>query len=85
MYKSIKHKDISILEFQQKPFEIKFNPQIKDVLFVLPFNFENHPKPLMKEVTVDASCGAAVLRGADIFVPGVLAVNSSMLISFMFN
>lgn len=50
---------------------------INDVLFVLPQQFENHPKAVSKEVIVDASCGTAVLRGADIFVPGVLAANSS--------
>ena len=31
--------------------------------------------PVEKEVIVDLHCGAAVLRGADIFVPGVMAAH----------
>ena len=47
------------------------------MLIIDPENFENKPEPLDKEIIVDSSCGTAVLRGADIFVPGVLAANSS--------
>ena len=30
-----------------------------------------------KEIMVDTDCGTAVLRGADIFAPGVLAASAS--------
>ncbi|XP_066934831.1 tRNA (cytosine(72)-C(5))-methyltransferase NSUN6-like [Clytia hemisphaerica] len=60
-------------------YSVKIHPQIKDALIIEPKNFENKPEPLQKEIIVDSSCGTAVLRGADIFVPGVLAANSNVV------
>ena len=32
------------------------------------------PIPVVLEVVVDEACGLAVLRGADVFAPGILAI-----------
>lgn len=31
--------------------------------------------PVVKEIIVDSHCGAAILRGADIYAPGVMAAH----------
>ena len=55
---------------------MKVHQHVQDALIIVPEKFESNPQPLDKEIIVDSSCGTAVLRGADIFVPGVLAANS---------
>ena len=52
------------------------HPTISDVVLIASSKFKVLPTPVEKEVIVDSVCGAAVLRGADIFVPGVLAAHS---------
>lgn len=54
--------------------EIYVHPDIPDCIVVGPLRklcqVQEHPV----EIIVDQSCGLAVLRGADIFAPGVLAM-----------
>lgn len=58
------------------PPPIVVHPALKDVL-VVPSRGPN-PKPpeVTKEVIVDQSCGMAVLRGADVFVLGIMGAPS---------
>ncbi|GAA6215083.1 putative methyltransferase NSUN6 isoform X1 [Lates japonicus] len=48
------------------------HPQIPDVL-LLPVHGPRPVKQLSSEVVVGAQCGSAVLRGAHVFAPGILA------------
>ncbi|XP_033964553.1 tRNA (cytosine(72)-C(5))-methyltransferase NSUN6 isoform X1 [Pseudochaenichthys georgianus] len=48
------------------------HPRIPDVL-LLPVDGPRSVEQLSSEVVVGAQCGSAVLRGANVFVPGILA------------
>ncbi|EDW40304.1 GL24972 [Drosophila persimilis] len=53
---------------------------LPEVLCIAPLEAElalSVPDPTLKEVIVDTSCGAALLRGAHIYAPGVLAMESN--------
>ncbi|XP_070784283.1 tRNA (cytosine(72)-C(5))-methyltransferase NSUN6 isoform X3 [Enoplosus armatus] len=52
--------------------QILLHPQIPDVL-LLPVDGPRPVKQLSSEVVVGAQCGSAVLRGAHVFVPGIVA------------
>ncbi|XP_068160037.1 tRNA (cytosine(72)-C(5))-methyltransferase NSUN6 isoform X2 [Antennarius striatus] len=52
--------------------QIFTHPQIPDVL-LLPVDGPRPVKQLHPEVVVGAQCGSAVLRGAHVFVPGIIA------------
>jgi len=54
--------------------------ELDDVLVVTSKQVLGRYKIHAKEVIVDAICGAAILRGADLFAPGVLAADPSMKI-----
>ncbi|KAM9501024.1 tRNA (cytosine(72)-C(5))-methyltransferase NSUN6 isoform 1-T1 [Clarias gariepinus] len=56
---------------------ILFHPQIPDVL-LLPVRGPRDVSMLNAEVTVGAQCGSAVLRGANVFAPGVLGAPKFM-------
>lgn len=45
---------------------------IPDVLLVCSTEQPKHIEPVSTEVIVDELCGMAALRGADVFVPGIL-------------
>lgn len=64
------------------------HPVLSDCLVIPPWLEGNSetPQPRHKvEVVVDAACGAAVLRGADVFAPGVMGLlPCKLLISFYF-
>ena len=51
------------------------HPSVDDVLLIQGSGPHVDLTPVEKEVIVDLHCGAAVLRGADIFVPGVMAAH----------
>lgn len=55
-----------------KPIEIKKVPE--SLCFQFSDKCSEPPLKDLKEVIVDASCGAAILRGAHIFAPGVLSM-----------
>ncbi|KAG7256332.1 hypothetical protein CRUP_017925, partial [Coryphaenoides rupestris] len=57
--------------------EIQQHPVIPDVL-LLPVIGPRAVVPLGSEVVVGAQCGSAVLRGAHVFAPGILATPKSM-------
>ena len=46
-----------------------------DILLIHGFGPDSYPLPVEKEVIVDTQCGAAVLRGADVFAPGVMGAH----------
>ncbi|KAL3040616.1 tRNA (cytosine(72)-C(5))-methyltransferase NSUN6 isoform X2 [Trematomus bernacchii] len=52
--------------------QILSHPRIPDVL-LLPVDGPRPVEQLRSEVVVGAQCGSAVLRGANVFVPGILA------------
>lgn len=54
------------------PVEIVPHPYIPDVL-LLPVNGPRHVQQLQSEVVVGALCGSAVLRGAHVYAPGIVA------------
>ncbi|XP_054287619.1 tRNA (cytosine(72)-C(5))-methyltransferase NSUN6-like [Macrosteles quadrilineatus] len=51
-------------------------PDVPELLVLDPWVRLALPQPPQREVVVDAACGAAVLRGANVFAPGLLAVPS---------
>uniref|UniRef100_A0A3Q3L040 NOP2/Sun RNA methyltransferase 6 n=1 Tax=Mastacembelus armatus TaxID=205130 RepID=A0A3Q3L040_9TELE len=60
------------LSSEEVSLQIVPHPQIPDVL-LLPVNGPRPVKQLSSEVVVGAQCGSAVLRGAHVFAPGILA------------
>ncbi|XP_020816417.1 LOW QUALITY PROTEIN: putative methyltransferase NSUN6 [Drosophila serrata] len=48
-------------------------------------NLKYSPDSSLREVIVDATCGAALLRGAHIYAPGVLAMESNTQLNEMVN
>ncbi|XP_026217791.1 tRNA (cytosine(72)-C(5))-methyltransferase NSUN6 isoform X2 [Anabas testudineus] len=57
---------------EQVSLQILPHPQIPDVL-LLPVYGPRSVKQLVSEVVVGAQCGSAVLRGAHVFAPGIIA------------
>ncbi|KAG7224996.1 hypothetical protein INR49_014914 [Caranx melampygus] len=57
---------------EEVPLQILPHPRIPDVL-LLPVDGPRPVKQLSSEVVVGAQCGSAVLRGAHVFAPGILA------------
>lgn len=60
---------------------ISFHPQLPNVITISQVHaaLDNildvlKPEPNLKEVMVDVTCGAALLRGAHLYAPGVLAM-----------
>ncbi|KAG8230308.1 hypothetical protein J437_LFUL008500, partial [Ladona fulva] len=59
--------------------DIAVHPSIPDLLVVGPIKTSiNVSSPVKCEVIVDSVCGAAVLRGAHVFAPGVLGMSSEI-------
>ena len=48
---------------------------LKDVLLIHGSGPKDDLVQVVKEIIVDSHCGAAILRGADIFAPGVMAAH----------
>ena len=48
---------------------------LKDILLIHGSGPKDDLVPALKEIIVDSHCGAAILRGADIYAPGVVAAN----------
>ncbi|KAK5849832.1 hypothetical protein PBY51_014136 [Eleginops maclovinus] len=66
-----KHQMCSSSE-EEVSFQIFPHPRIPDVL-LLPVDGPRPVKQLSSEVVVGAQCGSAVLRGAHVFIPGIIA------------
>ena len=49
------------------------HPTLSNVLLIEGAGPHTDLVPVQKEIIVDLHCGAAVLRGADIYAPGVMA------------
>lgn len=58
--------------------EIEFYPSIPEVLIINNLNRQQaiNPSPGNKQIIVDTTCGAALLRGAHIYAPGVLGMQT---------
>ena len=64
---------------KRAPYVVTQHPLLNDVLLVRSENEDStNYQCCEKEVIVDTSCGSAVLRGADIFAPGVLAAHPGL-------
>ena len=48
---------------------------LKDILLIHGSGPRDDLVPVVKEIIVDLHCGAAILRGADIYAPGVIAAH----------
>ena len=68
-------KDCKWKEGRQCHYKVTAHPSVDDVLLIQGSGPHVDLAPVEKEVIVDLHCGAAVLRGADIFVPGVMAAH----------
>jgi hypothetical protein len=49
------------------------HPKLPDTVVISGFN-EADLRPQEREIIVDATCGAAVLRGAHVFAPGIMGM-----------
>ncbi|XP_067937869.1 tRNA (cytosine(72)-C(5))-methyltransferase NSUN6-like [Watersipora subatra] len=60
-------------------FDVRLHPVITDLLVISSINHGPIPREqLEKEVVVDRFCGAAVLRGADVFASGLLVMSPNI-------
>lgn len=57
---------------------VSVHPLLKDILLVVNTSAQKELKHHEKHVIVDTSCGAAILRGSDVFAPGVLAASGDL-------
>ena len=57
-------------------FNVTEHPQIPDILLVSAKEVAAKPSERKDEVIVGCQCGTAVLRGAHVFAPGVLAASA---------
>ena len=55
--------------------KVIFHPELPDVLVVCGGKVREELKRSEKEVIVDRLCGTAILRGSDIYAPGILAAH----------
>lgn len=62
-------------EGQQCHYQVREHPRLTDVLLIDGSGPHVDLVPVEKEIVVDLHCGAAVLRGADLFAPGVMAAH----------
>ena len=71
----------------RKPVEITTHPVLNDVLRIAssPSCRVLQPNPAFKTVIVDRLCGEAVLRGSDIFAPGVMCASAGVNAQDMVN
>ena len=53
--------------------EVHLHPSVPDILLVSTQGLDKNVIITDKEVIVGSQCGTAVLRGANVFAPGVLA------------
>ncbi|XP_045168812.2 tRNA (cytosine(72)-C(5))-methyltransferase NSUN6-like [Mercenaria mercenaria] len=60
------------VERGSNPPPIVLHPALKDVLVIPSRGPNSKPPEVKKEVIVDLACGMAVLRGADVFVLGIM-------------
>ena len=52
---------------------------LKDILLIHGSGPYDDLVPSVKEIVVDPHCGAAILRGANIYAPGVMAAHPGKL------
>lgn len=54
-------------------YNVTVHPKLPDTVVISSFN-EADLRPQEREIIVDATCGAAVLRGAHVFAPGIMGM-----------
>lgn len=57
------------------------HPKVSDALVIPNFGPRDDLHVEAKVVVVDVHCGAAVMRGADVFAPGVLCAPKGTLVT----
>nr|XP_058914325.1 tRNA (cytosine(72)-C(5))-methyltransferase NSUN6 isoform X3 [Kogia breviceps] len=65
-------------QFNGLSFPILQHPDLRDVLLIPVIGPRNHIKQQPCEVIVGAQCGNAVLRGAHVYVPGIVSASKFM-------
>ena len=60
-------------EGTQCHYKVAEHHMLKDILLIHGCGPKDDLVPVVKEIIVDSHCGAAILRGADIYAPGVMA------------
>ncbi|XP_067649242.1 tRNA (cytosine(72)-C(5))-methyltransferase NSUN6-like [Haliotis asinina] len=61
-----------------EPFEMYLHPAVKDCVVITNRGPKLDIELCDKEVVVDLACGMAVLRGADVFIQGIMAAPTSV-------
>ena len=59
--------------------EVSVHPQVPDALVIPNFGPRDDLCVEERVVVVDVHCGAAVMRGADVFAPGVLCAPKGII------
>ena len=59
--------------------EVKLHENVPDVLLLTTQDLQSKLTMSDKEVIVGSQCGTAVLRGANVFAPGVMAARSGQV------
>ena len=54
-------------------FNVTVHPKLPDAVIISSLD-ETDLRPQGREIIVDATCGAAVLRGAHVFAPGIMGM-----------
>lgn len=62
-------------EGKQCHYKVTEHHTLKDILLIHGSGPKDDLVPVVKEIIVDSHCGAAILRGADIYAPGVMAAH----------
>jgi len=62
-------------EGKQCHYKVTEHHTLKDILLIHGCGPKDDLVPVVKEIIVDSHCGAAILRGADIYAPGVMAAH----------
>ena len=62
-------------EGKQCRYKVAEHHMLKDILLIHGCGPKDDLVPVLKEIIVDSHCGAAILRGADIYAPGVMAAH----------
>jgi predicted ribosome-associated RNA-binding protein Tma20 len=52
---------------------VRVHPKLPDTVIIGSLD-ETDLRPQEREIIVDATCGAAVLRGAHVFAPGIMGM-----------
>jgi predicted ribosome-associated RNA-binding protein Tma20 len=69
-------------ERSQAVFNVTVHPKLPDTVVIGSLD-ETDLRPQEREIIVDATCGAAVLRGAHVFAPGIMGMPTGAIYFFL--